>query len=357
MTSTLKLLRTIGSPFVPSSELAVSDGETNQLYQLAVRNKIGLLYLETLKGWGALGNLQSEYERGYLRYSETVATAARICAVLDAAGIDYVLYKFVKPYPSTPSDVDILFLGSDNDYRETLRMLFASSYFRLGAAPHQVIAYDLRGGIENMDTRLWGGKEGGVYYIDLYDEVAASHVIYVDKEHLRQYTADVELNGYQVRSLAPEADLAVGIAHSVIPEQLYTLADYYITLYCLDKMRETGITNFVAIIGADRLTLASRASLRMTAYFHQVAHGFIPEPLKSLADRLGVKDLGEASSQGDCSAPYRFGVLTVAGALAEKLPSGKFIKSAVVQMVHMLNPRFGKRVAADLIFRRRRLTY
>ncbi len=357
--STTKLLRIIGSPFTPPlSELVLSEGEAKELYALAVRNKIGLFFLEALKKQGInLGALKADYDNGCFRYEETVVTAANISAVLNSAGVDHVIFKFIKPYPFTPSDVDVLFMCSDGERKEALKMLFSDGYFRLGAAPHQVIAYDLRGGIENMDRSLWGGKKGGIYYIDLYDEVAASHVIYMDKEKLKRYTTETELNSRKFKTLKPEADLAVGIAHSVLPEQLFTLADYYTLLFCLMKMGEAEMASFVNIVRDDNLILASRASLRVAARFHQIAHDFIPEPLSGLAGELGVRSLDKDILHGNFQAPHRFGIMTIAGALSEKLPSGKFFVSTMAQLIAMLNPKFGRGIIKDLVFRRKRETY
>lgn len=358
MNPTIKLIQIIGSPFAsPLSELALNNSQVSELYTLALKNKIGLYFLETLKRHQELGDLQSEYDKGYFRYSETVVTAARISNVLDNAGVDHVIFKFVKPYPATPSDVDVLFLCSNDEYKKALEMLFNNGYFRLGAAPHQVVAYDLRGGYASMDTRLKGGKEGGIYYIDLYDEIAASHVLYMDKEKLRGYTSEIELNKLKFKTLKPEADLAVAIAHSVIPEQLYTLADYYTILFCLANMCEADMTNFVSIIREDNLTLAAKSSIKIAALLHQAAHGFIPQIVQKALDELGIRNLRKDGIQANFQAPHRFSALTVVGALGEKLQAGKFIKSVVRQVIAMLNPRFGKRVIDGLIERRRRETY
>lgn len=355
---TIRLLHILGSPFVkPSSGLAINDGEAKSLYHLAFRNKVGLFFLDTLKRKGVdLGELQAEHDKGHFRYKETLVTAENISRVLDSAGIDHVIFKFFKPYPFTPSDVDVLLMCPDCQYQEAYKLLFNSGYHRLGAAPHQVIAYDLRGGIDNMDTSLRDGKKGGIYYIDLYDEIAASHVIYVDKTKLREFTIESEKSGCRLKTLKPEAELAVCIAHSVLPEQMYTLADYFTLLFYLKEMSSTEVDNLISMVRRDKLRLACKATVRLTASFHQSAHGFIPEPLKELADKLGVRNI-EGNASENLQAPYKFEMLTVVRALSEKLPSAKFTGSAARQAIAMLNPRMGKSVIKDLFFRRKRETY
>ena len=49
---TLKLLRTIGSPLISNKQPFVNGIESSELYDLAVKNKISLLYLEALKQQG-----------------------------------------------------------------------------------------------------------------------------------------------------------------------------------------------------------------------------------------------------------------------------------------------------------------
>ena len=49
--STIKLLRTIGSPFAPEQKQVLPENkeEALELYEYATKNKIGLAYLESLK--------------------------------------------------------------------------------------------------------------------------------------------------------------------------------------------------------------------------------------------------------------------------------------------------------------------
>ena len=67
MNRTIKLLRVIGSPFAPDreAELPENKQEALELYNYAIKNKIGLLYLEALKDSGKLEEFESnafEYE-------------------------------------------------------------------------------------------------------------------------------------------------------------------------------------------------------------------------------------------------------------------------------------------------------
>jgi len=359
MNPTVKLLQAIGSPLAPDAlERVPDDDEAPGLYAHARENKIGLLYLEALNKHGRLGGLQSEYDKGYFRYSETVVTAARLSQVIGSMGVEHAIFKFIKPYPSTPSDVDALFLGPINDYEEAVRGLLAGGYCKIGEAPHQVVVYDLRGGRDNIDVRTKDGKEGGIYYIDLYKEVGASHVIYMDKRKFRKAPTKANLNGNEFETLKPETEVAIAIAHSMLPEQLYTLADYYTTIHYLAASSREGIDDLVSVIRENNIVLAATCSLKIVASLHEAAHGFVPEQVLEALSRLTTKGPSwEKFGENGFTMPYRCSMLTLSRFLLEKMRESAFRRSLARQLMAMMDPRFGGRIVDDLIFRRKRETY
>ncbi len=359
MTLTVELLRTIGSPFASADVQApVDEEQASALHALAFRNKIGLLYLQTLPAQGRLGPLAAEYDKGLNRYAESVVTAAKLSQKLDSVGVEHVVFKFVKPYPHTPSDVDVLLLGSDAEHKEATEMLLSDGYYWIAESPCQVVVYDLRGGYDTIDRRAEGGKGEGMYYIDLYNEVGASHITYVDKARLREYETRVTLDGQQFRTFTPEADLAIVLIHSIFPEQLYTLAEYYLTLHYLAEAGEREVSSLINIVKENRLGLSTRVSLEITAALHESAHGFIPEPLRDLIGELkGGSSKSMPATRDQSEAPYRHSMITLVRVLLEKLPERKFTASALRQVVAMLNPAFAKRMFDELIMRRTRETY
>jgi len=359
MNLTIKLLKTIGSPFSSIALESVSNSnEATKLYTLALKNKIGLLYLDALKKHREFRDFKSEYEKGYTRYTETLVTAINISKLLDSAGIDHVIFKFFKLYPNTPSDVDVLFLCSDDEYIKATEMLIRKGYYKIGETPSQTVVYDLRGGYDRMDKRTKGGKKGGIYYIDLYREAAASCIIYIDKEKLSKYVAKIDLDGEKIWALKPEAELAVTLMHSVFPEQLYTLADYYTSIYYLFGASKREVNNFINLVKENKVTIAIKSILRITAVLHKLAHGFVPEKIQEILIELGS---GTPKANGfienNFEAPYRHSMLTVVRVLLEKVQERRFRKSVVMQMGAMLNRSFGKEVIDDIIQRRKRETY
>lgn len=80
--NTIQLLVIIGSPFIPDSycELPKNKNEAIELYNYALKNKIGLIYLNRLKDKNKLDDfgLELKYEEEQSRYNKQSITLERI---------------------------------------------------------------------------------------------------------------------------------------------------------------------------------------------------------------------------------------------------------------------------------------
>lgn len=181
---TIQLLQTIGSPF---SKHVVPPEESEELYQLAFKNRVGLLYLDALEKAGRLSRLRREWERLRFRAAETLVTTARLGKALGEAGVPYVVVKTLRPYPATPNDVDVLFLGPGKAYSEAAAALVRAGYVAEDAEPGplQHLFFDQRGG----EHPSWD-KRGGIYYVDMYKEMATDYFIYGNKGKIRDQCTD-----------------------------------------------------------------------------------------------------------------------------------------------------------------------
>ena len=356
-----KLVSFLGSPFVKedaSSEITFSDEEKKELYRIAYNNKVGLFFLQRLKDIGELSPLEDTYALDMERYNETLKTAINLSSAISEYTSDFAIFKFLKPYPHTPSDVDVLFFLSKEDYFKTVDYLLNNGYFKIGECPSQVVVYDLRGGYEQMDRRTDGGKKGGKYYIDLYNEVSASHVIYVDNETLTEHKIRVACPEGPIQTLNGIADLAVVLTHSIIPEQLFTLGDYYTALYYIQRMDKSALNKLAQIFKENNITRAGIASLSVISTVHEKVYGFVPEKISYLMEEIGwnPKISGESIPK-DFALPYRYSVSTLIKVLAERMRNKNGLKSILTQGVCMLDPRLMKWVFYNIILRRRRETY
>ena len=361
MSLTYKLVSFLGSPFVKddvANGISFSDDEKQELYKIAYNNKIGLFFLQRLKDIGELSPLDDEYALDMERYNETVITAVNLSSAISEFTSDFAIFKFFKPYPHTPSDVDALFFLSKKERTKVFDYLLNNGYFKIGEWPSQITVYDLRGGYDNMDTSTVEGKKGGKYYIDLYKEISASHFIYMDKETLQPYITSVNIDGKKIQTLLPEADLAVVLTHSIVPEQLFTLGEYYLALHYIKQMDTHQLDKLIQIFSENKVTKAAKASLTISSSIHKKLHGFVPDKVNYLLATMGSDSIyADIFTSSDLNLPYRYDVSTLISVIFERMRSGNGLKSMLTQGVCMLDPRLMRWVIYNIVSRRRRETY
>jgi hypothetical protein len=343
--STIKLLRTIGSPLISNKKSFVDGTESLELYDLAVKNKIPLLYLESIKQQGKLNKLKMKYDEEYARYLKFLDGVGKVSKILDAADIEYVIFKTVKPYPAVPGDVDIVVLGNNDEYRRANGILLKAGYREEEA---KAIGHELPDLID---------PEGDII-IDLQDELELSYVIYMDKNKFRGHIVKTVIpSGVEIKTLTPELDLAITIIHS-LTEYLYLLGEYYTFLYMLSIMNEREIDGFITILKENKITAAAKSFITIVTILHKIAYGVIPEKLEYLLDKIG-HEKSEAGRlvKSDFKMPHRYGISTLVKVILEKMGERRFRRSVALQLIKMLNPRLIKHVIGEVIERQRREYY
>ena len=342
---TVKLLRVIGSPFTAASEVPGSSVEARALYQLAVRNKISHLYLESLKGQGLLEGLEGEYHEECVKYDRFLNRLALSCGMLDAAGIDYVVFKTLRPYPAVPGDIDAVVFGDGNDYGRAIDLFVQEGYREVAADGPCATAGDLMDLSDHIP-------------VDLQEQIGVSHIIYMDKDKLRGHVTKTCLpGGGEVRTLTPASDLATVIIHSVV-EQLYLLGEFYTVLYHVSAMTDSEVAEFVSALKENRLTAAARAHLSITGTLCEAAYGMVPDGLRRVLVEIG--DNGSETSclmAGGYAMPHRYRTRTLGGVVLDKMREDKFRRSVAGQLVRMLDPRLAIFVVRQVVVRQRREYY
>jgi hypothetical protein len=337
---THQFLRSIGSPFANSNhEICTED--LSRLYYYALKNRMALLYLESLKKLGKLGSLQKEHDKLIGEYAKTEKTIYRVSKMLDRASINYTFFKSIRPYRESTVDVDILVFGSK--YEEVIRAMQSAGYKFLGYGP---LSTTFRDKEARMD-------------LDIYDEVGVSHIIYLDKDLLTKFVGYRKLsNGDVVRCLIPEADLLAVIAHSVVKEQMYVLSEYYTTLHYLAAMKREAMDSFLSLIDKCRMRLAVKTHLGITALLHHGAHSSMPVILMQLLRKLELDrlELMRVEEMG-FNMPYKYHPVTIIKALVEKFGEEKARRSFALQALNMLNPSFASSVVKMTIYHFFRETY
>jgi hypothetical protein len=343
---TIKLVKTIGSPLLDKKEPFANNAESLELYNLAVKNKISLLYLEILKQQGKLNGLKTKYDEEYASYLKFLEGVGRVTKVLDATDVEYVIFKTIRPYPVVPDDVDILVLGDRDAYLNATEILIKAGYrevaARISVSPSLPDLIDPEGDI----------------VIDLQEELELDYVIYLDKNKLRGSIVKRKIpSGAEITTLTPGHDLATVIIHS-LTEYLYLLGEFYTFLYTLSNMDKRDINNFITVLEENKLTAAAASFVTLTVNLHEAVFGVIPEKLEYVMDKLGYEKI-EAKSlvKNNFKMPHRYSILTVAKEVLEKMGERRFRRSVVLQLTKMLNPKVIKYMLGEIIERCNREYY
>ena len=132
------LLNIIGSPFNRQT-LELEDSESVELYDIARKNKIGLLFLETLAEKKKINNeLQRELDKQREVQKTLLTTAERAASILNDSGCKYAVVKSRYPFPVVLSDVDILIFGGTKEYDHTIKLMTNSQLRTYGRSTTRV---------------------------------------------------------------------------------------------------------------------------------------------------------------------------------------------------------------------------
>jgi hypothetical protein len=337
---TYQLLRVIGSPFI-NLDYKFKVDEITTLYNYARKNRMPLLYLESLNRVGEIGSLEKEYEKLKKKLKKIEEAVSQFSNKLNRWGVEYAFFKSIKPYREVTVDIDILVFGSE--YLNVIRKMKDAGYKFLARGPLSSTFRDSKADVD----------------FDVYDEVGVSHIVYLDKDVLENFVGERKLsNGEVVRSLLPEADLLAVVAHSVLKEQMYVLSEYYTTLYYLVNMRDDALNSFLYLADECKLRLAVETHLGITALLHKEVYGTFPPCLAKLTKMLKKNHLELPHGIGKgFSMPYKYRSIIIVKAFLEKFGEEKARRSLALQALNMCNPKFAFSVIDKTLYHIRRKTY
>ena len=337
---TFPILKIIGSPFTISRPELNTVG-FSELYYYAEKNRMRLLYLDSVGRLGRIASLERERNMLADRYLETVEAFSRLGKVLGSAGIEYAFFKTIRPYREVTVDMDVLIFNVG--VAKVSKILNFAGYRFMNVGPISATFRD-----DKADLN-----------IDIYDEVGASRMIYLDKDLVRDKVIDKQLpNGEVVRSLDLCAELLAVISHSIVKEHMYVLSEYYTTLYTLAGMNNGDLKLFPTLVEECRLRSSVKTHLGITALLHYKTHNSTPPTLVKLLGELGVDNFEFARIEElKFKMPYKYQLLTIAKAVIEKFGEAKAKRSFAFQASSMLNPQFTSIVIRETIRRRARESY
>jgi len=316
----ISLVKHIGIPNICKPILKLESNSFPTFLATAEKNKIPLLFLKIAASGIKNHNLQhvlSQYEQ---RHKNTLGLIAFTAKLLEKMGACYTFFKTLKPFPYTPSDVDVLLLSNEN-LRTIIRVLKTQ-----GCIPLEKSAYGITMFCSKYKMNL-----------DLTTEIAVSGLIYVDKESLSSCISRFEIDGSIVQTLKPSADLLVVGAHSIFKEQMFTLSDYYTFVMLTQYWKEA-----TRLTKKFQLEYAFNTMLKMAEALTIIAFGSANSLMRSF-EEVGVANAKEASVQS-FELPKRYDIATLTIAFLKKIKDNPVSKKSLFHIAQSAShPTFYKK--------------
>ena len=221
-----QILEIVGTPY-NEPILKTKELDFKKLYNHSYKNKIELLFLKSLEKNGILNNLEEELKIQTRRKELQQNTWKRTVDVLNKIDCKYAVIKSIFPFDAVPNDVDVIILGNENDYKQSIEHLQNNDFKLLEEAALEVNL------IDNTTTNVEN------YYpvneIDLYKEIGASKLIYMNKDKLIKYLQKIKIGDRYVGGFKPHAEMIISMFHTIYPERIYTLLNHLLILDTVKK--------------------------------------------------------------------------------------------------------------------------
>jgi len=289
------LMRLIGIPTICTATAHLENKDVPRFLPTAKQNKIPLLFLKTVACNTKNHNIQHILSRYEEQHKNTLELIAFTGNLLEKIGAHYTFFKTLKPFPYTPSDIDVL-LWSDNNLKTVAKALKNH-----GCMPLEKNAYGLT--MFNQKYKM---------NIDLTTQIAVSGLVYLDKELLFDHVSRLEVYEKQIQTLKPSADLLAVAAHSIFKEQMYALSDYYTFIMLLQHWKKA-----IKLAEKFRIKNALDTVLEMTMAITLMAFG-PATPLMEKFKEAGVANKTELPNE-NFELPKKYHPTTLAIAFLKKI--------------------------------------
>jgi hypothetical protein len=290
----------------------------------AEQNKIPLLFLKTVACNTKNHKIQhilSRYEEQHKNTLELIASTGNL---LEKMGAPYTFFKTLKPFPYTPSDVDVL-LWSDNSLKTVAKALKNQGCMSLEKNAYGVTMFSPK---HKMN-------------IDLTTQIAVSGLIYMNKKLLFNHLCKVEVNEKTVQTVKPSVDLLVVAAHSIFKEQTYTLSDYYTVVMFTEYWREA-----TKLAEKFHLKQAFDMALKMAKEVTMNAFGSRSALMRKFME-VGVVNVAESDEKFEL--PKKYDLTTLMVAFLKKVLEDPVSKQSLPFMAQSVsNPAFYRRIIAHV---------
>ena len=333
------IFQTIGWP-IGTGTVTPKPDQLEAITEFAFKSRVGLLFLDECVNRGvALGPKALELHASLMnRRWETDRVVAKLARKLDeVAKGEWVLFKSIKPFASTPNDTDWFPFEAQRHQGLVDHLCAPGGGFKwMETAPRQTTLIE-DGGEGVTDTT----KRGGIYYIDCYVAPSTDYFIYLDPRRMRGYTEIQDVAGYPVPILQPHAEMTALMFHNVFPEKSFTIESYYLVKRYLDLMEERGTLDaFVDVCRDQKVEYACAANLVMAREIDQAQFGHQDKRITRILETLGYADLKIKGFNPAGAFPYELPAKVFWWAFLSKQRDRTSFLSTLKQFAHMLNPIF-----------------
>jgi hypothetical protein len=347
------ILNVTGSPFNKPQNMGLERYNAHELYKIAQKNKIGLLFLQSLDRKHFIGELKDELNKQTQSYNYLLGTAVRAAIILNSIHCKYAVIKSIMPFPAVPGDIDILVFGDGKEYDNAIQSLKANYFENWGEkwgvhVPHEEVLHDIQRGNRHTDPTI---KDP--FDVDMYRVIGASYIIYMDKAKLINQISEVTINSTKVSTLKNPGELAVSIFHSIFPERIYTLLLHFYILHTIDKMSSADVDEFLRICHDHKMANAALSTISLSETIQEICFDEAPPKITSIREALGRKKSTEIYS-----VPYRYPLKVILNSFWHKKSDLVFSKSVARQtIITLLSPKIRSRVFSEYSIRSKRDTY
>ncbi len=327
----------MGTPFNAPQDMEVDHLGCIDLYNIARKNKIGLLFLESLSRYQSLPKeLRDELDKQRAIHKVLQGTANRVANIFHTAKHKYAIIKSTYPFPAVPNDVDVLIFGNGKEYRDVINLMRSLNFQFVGnEAPLEACLHDSSRGPQHELTG-YSTPLKDPFDVDFYKEVGAGHIIYMDKGKLTGKILEKTINGVTLNVLRLPAEIALSIFHSIYPERLYTLLLHFHILYMIKNMSSADGNEFLEICHEHKISNAVNLALNLTQTIQEICFGQSPLELNCLRERLEKNRIDIKLSK----LPHLYSIKNVLDVFWGKKMDSVFTISVIRQLMSMLNPKY-----------------
>jgi hypothetical protein len=358
-----QILEIIGTPF---NEPILKKENLNlmKLYNHSYLNKIDLLFLKSLNKNGLLDGLEDALKIQKNRKQLQQQTWERTVDVLNEIDVKYAVIKSIFPFEAVPNDVDIIIFGKEKEYKKAIQQLQKNEFKVLEEASLETNLIDtttknaifpvngvnLSYKIDDTITKIQN------YYpvneIDVYKEIGASKLVYMNKDKLYKYLENIKIGNRVVSGFKPHVEMIISMFHTIYPERIYTLLIHLLILDTIKKMNSEDYNEFLIICEEQKIKKGISIVLDITEKIQEDFFGEVPKEVKKLHSLIGKRKQITLNK-----VPYVYPKNNILTALTEKLGEKKFLKSSFKQFGYLFNPKATKFIIKESRNRAKRDTY